>query len=71
MERSTQIDILTGVSPNETIDRRAIELDTGIGISVAQSALTFNFNGVLFPNIQGQAIEVFDGYASALDASLN
>lgn len=42
-------------------DRRAIEADTGIGISIATSALTIEQGGAQVPNIEGQTVEIFDG----------
>ncbi len=42
-------------------DRRAIEVDIGIGISIAPSALSIDQGGAQVPNLEGQTLEVFDG----------
>ncbi len=43
-------------------DRRSIEVDTGIGISISPSALTIDQGFGLVANIEGQTLEVFDGH---------
>jgi hypothetical protein len=53
----TQVDI-------SVQDRRAIQVDTGIGISIAPTALTINQGMGLVANIEGQTLEVFDGQSA-------
>ncbi|MEM8667655.1 MAG: GEVED domain-containing protein [Planctomycetota bacterium] len=58
----TQIDVPTQGGASDVF-RNLTELDTGIGVSIAQTALTFDFFGVPIVNIEGQRLEVFDGHA--------
>ncbi|MDF1840830.1 MAG: dockerin type I domain-containing protein [Rubripirellula sp.] len=58
----TEISLPT--SNPEVVNRNLTEVDTGIGISISEEALSFDFFGFQFPNIEGQKLEVFDGHAA-------
>ncbi len=45
-------------------DRRSIEVDTGIGVSLSPAALTIDQGFGLVANIEGQSLEVFDGHSA-------
>ena len=59
----TEMDLFDNSSDSQVIAARSIEVDTGIGVSISELALTQSFGTFVFPNIQGQTLEVFDGYS--------
>lgn len=59
----TELDIFGVDEASDVEIKQTIEIDTGIGVSVASTALRLTFGGFQFTNIQGQSLEVFDGYA--------
>ena len=61
--QATELELFSTVESSQESTKQVVEIDTGIGITVASTALTRTFFGFEFPNIQGQSLEVFDGYA--------
>lgn len=60
----TELDLFDNRLSTQVITKQSIEVDTGISVSVSDLALSRTFAGFTFPNIQGQSLEVFDGYSS-------